>query len=361
MNIKIGTFDAILFILIVMMNKILLNMPKEIIKQARTGAPINIIFTCLLAILITILICKLFKKFPNEDIIDISKYIGKKPLQIIIGTLFLVLFTIPIITCIYEFSNLLQGIYFPNTPISIIILLFLGSMGIANKKGFQSIVKTNTIVVILILISLTIILTGTADSFNLNRLTPILGEDLKTTFLQGTQNLFAYGALIYLLFLIPFLKEKKNFPKIAIISIIISGLFLLFSAVTLLALFPFIANSEELMSMYILTRCIQFGEFLQRTDAIFIFLWIISAFSYLSISLMFVSNIFKKLTKSENSAGFNYSFLGIFFALIILFQNQSIFKFLETVLYKYLLLGTLAISIIILILANFKRKDYYPK
>lgn len=358
MNRKIGTFDAVLFILIVMMNKILLNLPKEIIKQARTGAPINIIFTGIIAIIITLLICKLFKKFPNEDIIDISKYLGKKPLQIILGSLFLILFTIPIITCMYEFSNLLQGIYFPNTPISLILILFLASMGIANKKGFQSIVKTNTIVVILILISLIIILSGTAGSYNLNRLTPIFGEDLQRTFIQGTQNLFAYGALIYFLFILPFLKEKKDFPKIAIISIIISGLFLLFSAITLLALFPFIANSEELMSMYILTRCIQFGEFLQRTDAIFIFLWIVSAFSYLSISLMFVSNIFKKLTQSENSEGFNYSFLGIFFALIMLFQNQSLFKFLETTVYKYLLLGTLVLSLIILILANFKRKDY---
>ena len=43
MNSKIGKSQAILLILIVMINKILLNMPKEIIKQSQTGAPINII------------------------------------------------------------------------------------------------------------------------------------------------------------------------------------------------------------------------------------------------------------------------------------------------------------------------------
>ena len=115
MNVKIGKTEAILLILIVMINKILLNIPKEIIRQSKTGAPINLIYTTILAILITLLICKLFKKFPNEDIIEISEYIGKKPLKILVGSLFIVLFTIIIITVIYEFSNLLQLLYFPNT------------------------------------------------------------------------------------------------------------------------------------------------------------------------------------------------------------------------------------------------------
>lgn len=48
----------------------------------------------------------------------------------------------------------------------------------------------------------------------------------------------------------------------------------------------------------------------------------------------------------------------LIFAFILLFQNQSLFNLLQTVIYKYLLLGLLIISLIILILANIKRKDY---
>ena len=358
MNYKIGKFEAIFLILIIMMNKILLNIPKEIIKRSQTGAPISIIFTCIIALLLTIFLCKLFKKFPNEDIIDIAKYVGKKPLQILIGGTFLVFFTIIIITVIYEFSNLLQMAYFPNTPISLILLCFLFAMGLANKVGFKSIIKTNTIVIVLILVSLIVILGGTIKNLDLNRLHPILGENIFKTLIGDSQNIFAYGGLIYLLFLMNLLKNKKDFSKVAIISIVISGLFLLFTTVTLLALFPFITNSEELMSMYLLTRYIKISNFLERTDAIFIFLWIISAFSYLSISLMYMINIFKKITNCKESINFSYSFLGILFALIILFQNQTSFKILESVVYKYLFFALLAISLIILIIANIKRKDY---
>ena len=327
MKYKLGKLEAIFLIVIVMMNKILLNMPKEFIKQSQTGAPINIIFTGILAILFTLLICKLFKKFPNEDIIDISDYVGNKGFKFLIGITFQIFFTIILATVIYEFATLLQIIYFPTTPIELLLLIFLAAIGFANFIGFKSIVKTNSIVVILILVSLIIILCGTFQELDINRLYPILGQNVKTTFVEGIQNIFGYSGLIYLFFICPFLKNKKDFKQISIISIIISGLFLLFTTITLLALFPFIVHSEEAMSMYLLTRNIEFGELFQRTDAIFVFLWIISAFSYLSILLMYITNIFEKLTNCKESRIYSYSFLSILFALIILFENQSLFKF----------------------------------
>ena len=356
MNLKIGKLEAIFLVLIVMINKILLNIPKEIIKQSGTGSPVNIIFTSILILIITLLICKLFQKFPNEDIIDISKYVGKKPLQIILGTLLLILFTMIITSVIYEFTTLLQIIYFPNTPISLILLIFLGCMGVANKTGFKSIVKANSVIIPIILLSLVVIFAGILKNLNLNRLYPILGQNVKTTFLEGSQNIFAYGGLLYLFFIVPFLKNKQDFKKVALISMLVSGLFLLFTVI-LLGIFPFIIKSEEIMSMYLLTRCIELGKFLQRTDAIFVFLWIISAFSYLSISLMFMSNIFGKLTECKESRNFSYSFLGIFFSIITLFQNQTFFKLLSTTIYKYSILGILLLCFIILIIGNIKRKE----
>lgn len=359
MNYKIRKLEAIFLILIIMINKLLLDMPKDIIEHTKTGAPINIIFTCILALIIAILICKLLKKFPNEDIIDISEYIGKKPLKIIVGILFETLFTIIIITTLYQFSNMLQKIYFPTTPITFILLIFLIAIGFSNKVGFKSLIKTNTIVVILTLASLIVILAGTIKNIDLNRLYPILGTDLRTTFIKGSENIFAYSGLLYLFLILPFLKNKNDFKQISILSITISGIYLLFIVITLLSLFPFITQINGIMPMYLLTRNIEFGNFIQRTDAIFIFLWILSIFSYLSISLMFMKNILKKLTMCSNSSTCTYSFLGIFLGLIILFENQAIFQFLERIVYKYLLLALLGICLLILIIGNFKRKEKY--
>lgn len=211
MDFKIGKFQAISLILIVMVNKILLNLPKEVIKQSQTGAPINIIYVCIIALLIALFISILFKKFPNEDIIDISKFVGNKPLQILIGTAFIILFSTIIITVIYEFTNLLQVIYFPTTPVYLLLIAFFICIAVANHVGFKAILKTNSIVVLLMLLSLIIIFLGTIKNLDINRIYPILGTNTSNTFINGSQNLFAYSALLYLLFLSPFFKKQKRF------------------------------------------------------------------------------------------------------------------------------------------------------
>ena len=95
MNIhKIGTLEAICLICIVITNHIIINIPETIIQSTGPAAWLNVIFISLVAIVLTLLICKLFKKFPGKDILDLSEYIGGKWLKAIIGIAFIALFSI---------------------------------------------------------------------------------------------------------------------------------------------------------------------------------------------------------------------------------------------------------------------------
>ena len=153
----------------------------------------------------------------------------------------------------------------------------------------------------------------------------------------------------------PLLKEKKDFKKVTIISMILSFLFLLFITSTLILTFPFITNSDEIMSVYLLVRILEFGVFFQRIDALFIFLWILSAFSYLSINLMLILNIFSKLTNISNSKQMSFCFCSILFGVALLLNNQYVLNLLAGPIYKYLILILVfAISLTILLLANLK-------
>lgn len=159
------------------------------------------------------------------------------------------------------------------------------------------------------------------------------------------------------MFLMPLLKNKKDFGKISLIAMSCSIFFLVFISTILLLAFPFITNSDEIMSVYLLVRTLKFGEFLERTDALFIFLWILSAMSYLSITLMFILNIFKKLTNIKSSKQMSFSFTSILFTFVLLLNNQYIIDILDSTVYKYfVLILVFGISIIILLLANLKKK-----
>lgn len=63
---KIGNIEAIALILTVMVNHIILNLPKSIIQSTSSGAIINVIFVSLVVLGIVYLISQLFKNFPRS-------------------------------------------------------------------------------------------------------------------------------------------------------------------------------------------------------------------------------------------------------------------------------------------------------
>ena len=88
-NQKIGNFEAIALVLTVMVNHVVLNLPKRIISSTSSGTIVNILFITIVALVIVYLICKLLEKFPNLDILDIANFLGGKWLKTLIGILFL--------------------------------------------------------------------------------------------------------------------------------------------------------------------------------------------------------------------------------------------------------------------------------
>ena len=80
---------------------------------------------------------------------------------------------------------------------------------------------------------------------------------------------------------------------------------------------------------------IEYGEFFRKMDSIFFLIWIISFVSYLSLTLKFSANIFKKLTYSKSN------FFFIFISAFLLFITSGL---------------VFVIAILVLLLAFIKKK-----
>ena len=89
---KIGKFEAISLIIMITINQIIFNLPNTIILNTGSSAWLNVIVISIIAILFSLLICKLFKKFPTQDIVDVSEYLGGKILKAIVGILYILFF-----------------------------------------------------------------------------------------------------------------------------------------------------------------------------------------------------------------------------------------------------------------------------
>ncbi len=354
---KIGKFEAIALIIMITINQIIFNISNTIIINTGSSAWLNIIIISIVAILFCLLICKLFKKFLSQDIVDISEYLGGKVLKTIVGILYVLFFIFLAGIFLRYLASSLKLIYFEKSPITFLLLLFLIPIVLTVRLGIKPISEVNLMFTPIVLLSMLIILFSTAKDFVPERIFPILGFGADKTFFIGLNNIFTFSCFAYLYFLMPILKNPEDFKKVAVTSIIISAVYLFLSIISLLMMFPFIAFSDEMLSVYLLTRLIEFGKFFQRVDAIFIFIWILSTFSFLSITTSLINRIIKKLTKIKHHNELCYSICAIIFGVALIFKNIADMKFIQNILLRYVSISLVFIfSLIILILANFKLK-----
>ena len=354
---KITKNEAIILLMTIIANNIIFNISAIALNSTGTGAWVNIIYLSIISIFFIIIVSALFKSFNNADILDVSAYLGGKFLRFIIAILYLIFFVMFSSLALRYFSNSLQLIYFNYTPLILLMLLFLIPIVIANKAGLKAIIGTTKIFFPFTFLGIVVLFFVASKDFIWQHLFPIFGFGIDSVFINGLNNLFAFNVIAYIFFLKPILKQEKDFKTISIVSVIICGIYILLSIISLLMSFPFIIETDEMFAVYLLTRIVSFGEFLQRIDAVFILLWILVFLSFLSFNFYCILRIFKKIFKFENATTLCYSLSLIILGIALSFKDITNVKFiLRNYFRPYSIILIFIISFIILLLACFKKK-----
>ena len=354
---KITTIEAIMLVLTIFLTPSILSLPKNLIDATRSSILINIVYVTIIAVAIAILIFKLLKNFSSYDIIDISEYLGGKCFKSIIGAIFILYFLVSSSILLRNFCECLKIVYYPMTSVVFIILAFIIATCLSSKLGFSTSAKVNVIVLPLLVFSVLFIFFANIKLFSFENVFPILGEGVYNTFITGLGNLGAFTGIIILYFLPPYLKKPEDMKKIAITTTIIAGIYLLFCVAIILFMFRFLLNVDEVMPLYYTTRYIEFGDFFQRLESFFLFIWILVITSFVTINIRLSMEIFKKLTNSQNINSLVYSFGLIVFSIAMFPKDYAISKFLESTIYSYWTFGvSFVLGIGILILANLKKR-----
>lgn len=356
-NTKIGTVSAIFLIITIMINHIILNIPKSILRETGSSSPLNILYVSILAILLTLLICRLFKKFPGSDILDVSNFLFGKWFKFLIGLLFIIYLLSTGSVLLRDFSEGLKIIYFKRTQIYFIIALFVIVAAFCNNLGEKSIIRSNLLILPIVLAGIIFIFLANIKNFVPQKIFPILGDGVNSTFITGTSNLYAFSCLFLIYFIPPYLKDTSKFKKVAITSIVISSIYLLLCIFSLICMFSFITTENEIMPIYLASRYIEFGTFFQRVDALFLLIWILEVSLYLNVVVMLSIKIFKKITNIENSSNMIYPICMLVFCFSLIPRNLADVNTFNETFYKNITLYFVIItSLVILILANIKNK-----
>ena len=356
-NVKIGNKETIALLVTITFNHTILNITKTIIDATTSASLLNILYIGVLAIIFTCVICYFLNKFPTFDLLDISNYLGGKFLKFIIGTLYIAYFIFFAGILLHMFASAVQIIYFPQTKIFYIILLFILGAFIACNLKYNAIYRVSAVIFPLIIISTLFLFFSDVQFFEFEKMYPIFGDGIFTTFVSGISNIFAFQCLAYIYFLPPKLKNPNKLKNIVVTAICLSCILLLICVSIILFMFNGFIETDELMPLYSAVKYIEFGSFFRNMDSLFVLIWIISFVCYLSINLKISSNIFKKITKIENKYTLSFILSIVLILCSIWPDKYAISVKLSNNAYKYtFIILALIISFFIILFATLKQK-----
>jgi spore germination protein (amino acid permease) len=293
-KISFGKWEAVTLLINLICTKNFLYYTRMTVEDAGTAGWILSMYISLLALIMYILIIKLFKKFEGRDILDIAEISGGKPLKIVTGLIVTSILFFLSAAVLREFSEEMKVVSLPASPLSYIMFFFIIGVILGSLLGIETIVRFHAIIVPVIATGFIAILLGVIPQMDFTNLLPVLGNGSYALFGKGFFRVSVFAELLVLFLLPPFLKDYKNVRTVGYIAIGSSSVFFISGSLAYILTFPYPSNLESFLPIYQMARLINLGRFFQRIESVFVFIWAMAAFIYLTAVFYFMVYTFAK-------------------------------------------------------------------
>jgi spore germination protein KB len=259
-----------------MIGSAVLIMPSVLSAEAKQDAWISAILVILAGLGFTWIVYKVYQRFPGKNLVEMTtEVMGRR-----IGTIvcFLFFFSFVFFTTALTLRNLgdfVVTVMLPNTPISVIELLFLFVVIMAVRHGLM--ISTYTAEIFFPWVFLLFLILGLAliSEVKWAFIQPIFDVGFKTIIRAAIPHMgFPYMESVLFLMITCHVQEKGKVGRMWFMAITVSGLFmLLLTLLTILVIGP----AQAALSIYPsfeLAKYIQFG----RLEFFMTFIWFVTVF-----------------------------------------------------------------------------------
>lgn len=275
--------------------KLFFTYPRNIVINAGNAAWIQTIYVSLLAVAAYFITIRVYEKAGMKSILDISEEVGKKPLKIIVGLILIIIFTANVTVTMRSFPESVKNTLLPLTPMEVITTMLAAAIAVAAFAGIFSLSRIHSIYIPFAGIILVILLIMLTPYMNIVNIAPLFGKGTYNILLSGLEGLSIFSDILVLFVLIPFCKSfnevKKGGGYAVIISAVVSCVLVFFYNM----IYANPVAQEFIFPVYQMTRLIRIGEFFQRLDAFFEFIWSIAMMLYAGVYLYVICYIFKSV------------------------------------------------------------------
>ncbi len=206
-----------------MIGSSVLTLPIDVIKDAKQDGWIACILGLIYPMYMFFIANYMYKKFPKENILILSKKYFGKIVGNILNFIFVLFFLLILTEAASGIVNLIKiyTVFFLDKN-KILITIFLPVAFIA-YKGIKSLGKVNEVIFYLTFLAFIIPIGALEEGMFIN-IMPVFSSGVVNIIKATKETALAYSGMEILFLIYPFLQDNKNFKKCILKSILITGI-----------------------------------------------------------------------------------------------------------------------------------------
>ncbi|MFZ5351642.1 MAG: GerAB/ArcD/ProY family transporter [Bacillota bacterium] len=320
---KFGLAEAVSITSLLMITKIFYTSPMIVVKKTGTAAWYMTLISFITASALFYLVYLLMKRFPGKNIIQVFEAVLGEVIGKAMGILFSGFILYYSAMNLREFLELLKAYVLPYTPPSLIFIGFIAVTVLLAYMGLEVIARVSYMSIFPVFIGMAVLLVMASTFYNPESIKPFFGFGLGNTLINGIYRSSAYAEVILLALAINALNDISVFKRAGFISLAIGGAVFSICLLLYIMAFGYTVGSENLSGMFQLSRIIYISRFVQRVEAIFLFIWILCSVVTVSTSFYMSIATYCKALNIPDHKPLVYMFAILLFAIAILPQNIS--------------------------------------
>lgn len=352
-KLEFGSWESRTVLINLVFAQIMLTFPKDMAYLGGSAGwmiPIGITF---IIIIYFSIVAALFKNVGSMDLIDISEKIGGRVFKVITGLLVSVFLVMNISTFLGAFSQTLKLISMDKSPLGYVELIFVIGCAAAAYFGIEAVVRINSFLVPVIIAGFILITIGVIPKFNFNNLFPVWGTGPVSLAQGSILKSSVFSSLLILFFMVPFFK-RKYIKRVGFLSIIISGMLLLWSTLAFLLVFPYQIAADKTIPIFQMARHMEYANISQRIESVSVLICSLSSLLYLGIMFTFLVHILEKTLSLKQSKPIILPLAIIAFSLTNIIKKMNM-DLVNTGIVNYFWMTGLLLPLVILIFGAVKK------
>ena len=319
---QIGHREILTLLIVMMSSKVFLSFPRNMALLGGTAGWLLVLLSGFLSLLGFLIIYALIRRFPEDNIFEMARRVTGKIIGTVLGIGIFFYFLIITTLLVRQFAESFILAILPRTPISIITLVFMFMLMYGTFLGIETISRVAWFFGPYLLLALIVVITSSAPT-QLEFVLPVMGKGLIPVLKNSAINIASFSEILFLAVVAPLIQKKERLFRIGMWSILIATIILTAMTAIVIITFNYNSASHLIFPVFQLTRLITIGEFVQRVESVFVFLWFLTA--GIEMSALFYGTVvsFSETFRMKNYRPLVFPIATLIFILSLLPQSMS--------------------------------------